>query len=180
MSVCLRWIFAFAFVLVTANLLLSYMFSENLVSLTLKTVKSFETSATRITKRRILIITSRRSGSTFASQLLASVPTAYLQYEPLYQFKHKDLSRAPHLLRKAEEMITQLFRCNYEHPILSVSLRFQEEYLRKFMFSRNQRVWEACHKENDDDDALCYNPVFLRDTCQQFPIKVRFLRLKKK
>lgn len=180
MSGCLRWIFVVAFVLVSVNLFLSYLFSENVVILTLRTVKSLETTTTITTTtcitvpRRILIITSRRSGGTFASQLLASLPTAYLQYEPLYQFRHYDLSRQPHLLWRAEEIITQLFHCNYSHPILNASLQFQPEHLRKFMFSRNQRVWKLCHGEISDGDALCYNPFFLRNTCRQFPIKVKF------
>ena len=119
-------------------------------------------------KKRILIISTWRSGSSFLGQLINSVPGVFYSYEPLFFFELYEGSKS--------KLIQSLFKC-----------RFAADYLQHvngvtkgggdYFMSRNWRVWSACQH----DRSLCYQPEFVRKICSHFPIHlIKVVRLRVK
>ena len=123
--------------------------------------------------RWILIITTWRSGSSFTAQLLSSLRGANVHYEPLMEFEFEDLLSKFEQRRKAEEMIQDLFTCQYQHPSLKNYLELEPEEMRQYIFSKNERVWDLCLRFSAKNNTqFCYNPIFLQEACQLFPVQV--------
>ena len=116
--------------------------------------------------KRILVATTWRSGSTFLSELLTSLPAAYHHYEPLMEFQFADL-RDPALNELALKMLIGLFKCQYGN--LTDFLQFSKE--KEEMFSRNVNLWKRCRGIKR---SLCYDVDFLEKSCPLFPLQVIF------
>lgn len=117
--------------------------------------------------KRILIISTWRTGSSFLGELIQSVPGVFYSYEPLHFFDRNRGSKA--------DLIRSVFQC-----------RFPSDYLRHVsglteggqdFMRRNRRVWEAC----GHDPALCHQPEFVGRLCTYFPVQLmKVVRLRVK
>jgi hypothetical protein len=128
-------------------------------------VNTFLTSP--VPMKRILIVTTWRSGSTFLGEIIQSAPGVFYSYEPLYYFEQHSGSKT--------ELIQSLFRCQFSANYLRF-INGLPENSQNFMLM-NRRVWEACQHNR----TLCYRPEFVGELCSYFPIhliKVVRLRIK--
>jgi hypothetical protein len=106
-------------------------------------------------KKRILIVTTWRSGSTFLGDLIKSAPGVFYSFEPLLYLDNHPGSKT--------ELIQSLFHC-----------RFSLGYLRSANgltglpndMQRNKRVWSECIHNR----TLCSDPEFVAHLCSSFPI----------
>ena len=96
-----------------------------------------------------------------------------MHYEPLMEFEFEDLLSKFEQRRKAEEMIHDLFTCQYQDPSLKNYLELEPEEMRQYIFSKNERVWDICLRFSvKNNTQFCYNPIFLQEACQLFPVQV--------
>ena len=75
-----------------------------------KYVDQSETYWNLTERKHILLVTTWRSGSTFLSQQLASHPTAFFHYEPLWHFGVKQI-RTGKPAKKQMEHLKNLLQC---------------------------------------------------------------------
>ena len=144
--------------------------------LALKQVKlmlDHELPAVESVKRRILIVTTWRSGSTFTMHLLSSLPATYSHFEPLMEFHFSDLSIGTNRTT-AEEMVESLFRCQYNEKRSLFHNYLDRKPNQKYRFIASERVWNICRQfpPSRGDGGLCFDATFLQDACQLFPIQV--------
>ena len=124
-------------------------------------------NATLPPMKRILIVSTWRTGSSFLGEVIHSAPGVFYSYEPLHFFDRHPGSKT--------ELIQSIFNC-----------KFTGDYLRHVngltdggqdFMRRNRRVWEACHHER----TLCYRPDFVGQLCTYFPIQlIKVVRLRVK
>ena len=117
--------------------------------------------------KRILIVTTWRSGSTFLGEIINSAPGVFYSYEPMYYFERHNGSQT--------ELIRSLSRC-----------QFSTEYLRDMngltkgsqnFMTVNRRVWNACQHNR----SLCVEPEFVGQLCSFFPVHLmKMVRLRVK
>ncbi len=117
-------------------------------------------------KKRILIATTWRSGSTFLGDLIKNEPGVFYSFEPLLYLDHHPGSKI--------ELIQSIFRC-----------KFSLDYLRSANgltgypndMQRNKRIWNECVY----NQTLCYDPEFVAPLCSSFPINlIKTVRLRVK
>jgi hypothetical protein len=129
--------------------------------------------STRVSKgkiqhiKKILIVTTWRSGSTFVGDIISSSPGVFYSYEPMYFFERHNGSKS--------ELIRSLSQC-----------QFTDEYLRDMngliegsqnFMKMNQRVWNACQHNY----SLCAQPEFVGQLCSFFPVHLmKMVRLRVK
>ena len=116
------------------------------------------------TTKHIIRATTWRSGSTFLSEVLNSVPATYHHYEPFMEFGFADLND-PTLNSYVQKMTRDLLTCQYDQ--LADYVEFCKT--RKEMFSRNVNLWKVCTPVKL---ALCYDAQFLSQLCPKFPIQI--------
>lgn len=117
--------------------------------------------------KRILIVSTWRTGSSFLGELIQSAPGVFYSYEPLHFFDRHPGTKT--------DLIRSIFQC-----------RFTADYLRHVnglmeggqdFMRRNRRVWESCQH----DKSLCYRPDFVARLCSYFPIQlIKVVRLRAK
>jgi hypothetical protein len=89
------------------------------------------------------------------------------------EFEFEDLHSQSEQRIKAEEMIQNLFPCQYQHNSLKKYLKLEPKTMRQYIFSKNKRVWDLCLKlAVRNNTQICYNPIFLQEACQLFPVQV--------
>lgn len=125
------------------------------------------------TPLRVLLVTTWRSGSTFLGQALASHPAVFQHYEPFSPRGMRQL-RSGREAFQAQQLLHRLLDCQFEG---------QTEYLNytkqhpQDMVGHNNDVWEAC--QHGPNINTCFNPSFLSQSCQMFPIQlVKMVRLR--
>ena len=126
-------------------------------------------------KRRILIITTGRSGSSYLLHLLGSLPASYLYFEPLIALNTKDAALVEPDRSKAEDMVESLFHCQKYNRTLQMFEKSLNQPERESIFKQNERVWNICCQfpsAAQGDNGLCYDPLFLEEACHLFPIQV--------
>ncbi|EFX79510.1 hypothetical protein DAPPUDRAFT_319348 [Daphnia pulex] len=118
--------------------------------------------------KRILIVTTWRSGSTFLGELISSSPGVFYSYEPMYYFERHNGSKA--------ELIRSLSQCQFPTEYLR-DMNGLVEGSQNFMVM-NHRVWNSCQH----NQSLCIQPEFVGQLCSFFPVhlmKTVRLRVKK-
>lgn len=118
-------------------------------------------------KKRILIVTTWRSGSTFLGEIFHSLPGVFYSYEPMYYFERHSGSKT--------QLLRSLFQCHFPMDYLQF-INGLTENSQNFMMM-NRRVWEACQHNR----TLCYQPEFVSEICSYFPIHlIKVVRLRVK
>ena len=108
--------------------------------------------------KRIMIVSTWRTGSSFLGELIQSVPGVFYSYEPLHFFDRHHGSK--------EDLIRSIFHCTFPSDYLrhiSGLTEGGQDFMR-----RNRRVWEACNH----DPSLCHRSEFVRRLCTYFPIQL--------
>ena len=113
--------------------------------------------------KKILIVSTWRSGSSFLGELINSAPGVFYTFEPLHflQFFR------PKRNETAVELLRSVFDC-----------RFSEDYLRHMnhrvvgdpaFIEHSTRVWDACQVDNK---TLCLLPDFVNHLCAHSPVQL--------
>ena len=122
--------------------------------------------------KRILIVSTWRSGSSFLGEVIHSAPGVFYSYEPLHFFDYGHPA-GPY---SKTELIQSIFNCSFPGDYLRHINKWPEGEKHIFM-RKNRRVWEACQREK----SLCYRPDFVGQLCTYFPIQlIKVVRLRAK
>ncbi|XP_047497871.1 carbohydrate sulfotransferase 4-like isoform X1 [Penaeus chinensis] len=114
--------------------------------------------------RRVIILSTWRSGSSFLGDLLKSYPGTYFSFEPLHHLlKNLHLQEGPLV-----DVVLNLLR-----SIMTCDLSQQEEYVsymrnNSFLMDHNTRVWNSCSRNR----ALCFDKEYLSAVCKYMPVNV--------
>lgn len=114
--------------------------------------------------KRIMIVTTWRSGSTFVGDIIKSAPGVFYSFEPLLYLDHHPGSKAA--------LIQSIFQCQFSADFLrSVNgLSGLPNDMR-----RNRRVWDECHYNR----SLCHDPQFVGSLCSYSPVNlIKTVRLR--
>lgn len=117
----------------------------------------------RGSQKRILIVSSMSSGSSFLGELISSAGGVFYFYEPL----HYVATHQHQVMESKLEFINSIFDCHLTKDYLHhVSKPSGEDVqgIDMFVF-RNWRLWAACQH----DIHLCYQPDFASKICSLFP-----------
>jgi hypothetical protein len=83
-------------------------------------------------KKRIILISEARSGSSFLGDLLQQAWPSYYSYEPLIIMRQKHPRNDVTKVSQAAQLISQLFRCNFtnlDHGSLLTPSYYKMNYL---------------------------------------------------
>ncbi|XP_042878592.1 uncharacterized protein LOC122257394 [Penaeus japonicus] len=114
--------------------------------------------------RRVIILSTWRSGSSFLGDLLKSYPGTYFSFEPLHHLlKNLHLQEGPLV-----DVVLNLLR-----SIMTCDLSQQEEYVsymrnNSFLIDHNTRIWNSCSRNR----ALCFDKDYLSAVCKYMPVNV--------
>ncbi|XP_068214375.1 uncharacterized protein [Palaemon carinicauda] len=114
--------------------------------------------------RRVIILSTWRSGSTFLGDLLRSYPGAFFSFEPLHHLlKNLHLQEGP-LVEVVTNLIRSILTCNYSDQDEYVS------YMRNntFLIDHNTRLWNSCARNR----ALCFDKDYISKMCKYMPVNV--------
>ncbi|KAI9563391.1 hypothetical protein GHT06_010854 [Daphnia sinensis] len=127
---------------------------------------STSSSTDSIPIKRIMIVTTWRSGSTFVGDIIKSAPGVFYSFEPLLYLDHHAGSKTA--------LIQSIFQC-----------QFTADFLRSINglsglpndMQRNRRVWDECHYNR----SLCHDPHFIGSLCSYSPVNlIKTVRLRVK
>jgi len=130
-----------------------------------------------VVERKILIVSSWRSGSTFLGDLLNAFPGTFYYFEPLhYFFTAKDEPTGDE--KEQLELLRSLYNCSFSNtskPFL--------QHLSKLPFlmkKHNWRLWRNCSGLLEkDEDGVCLRAEYLSAVCPLFPVRlIKTVRLK--
>lgn len=117
-----------------------------------------------INPKKILIVATWRTGSSFLGDIIQSSPGVFYSFEPLIALKGTNSKVG---------VIRDLYECKFRSDYLQ-HINGDNADSVEFM-SRNKRVWEACSKEK----ALCTSPEFVSRLCAHFPVRlIKVVRLR--
>ncbi len=112
--------------------------------------------------KKIFLVTTWRTGSTFLGELIHSSPGVFYSYEPVHFLQY----HLPKPSTKPMELIRSIFGCRFTADYLRhVSKR--ENGGQDFLIM-NRRVWQSCRH----DSSLCLRPDFVRQLCVHFPVRM--------
>ncbi|XP_064101690.1 uncharacterized protein LOC135212179 isoform X1 [Macrobrachium nipponense] len=114
--------------------------------------------------RRVIILSTWRSGSTFLGDLLRSYPGAFFSFEPLHHLlKNLHLQEGP-LVEVVTNLIRNILTCDYS------DLDEYVNYMRNntFLLDHNTRLWNSCARNR----ALCFDKDYISNMCKYMPVNV--------
>ena len=114
--------------------------------------------------RRVLVLSTWRSGSTFLGDLLKSYPGTFFTFEPLHQLlKNLHLEEGT-LVPTVRKLLRDIMTCNFHEQEGYVN------YLRNntFLIEHNSRYWRSCIKNR----AICFDKKYLSKACEFMPLNV--------
>lgn len=123
-----------------------------------------------INPKRILIVSTWRTGSSFLGELIHSAPGVFYSYEPLHFLEGiKDGTE------RSTDLIKSIFNCQFSTDYLQ-HVNGLTPNGQEFM-SRNRRVWEACNRVKGS--SLCAKKEFVSRLCTHFPVQlIKVVRLR--
>jgi len=124
--------------------------------------------------KKIHILATWSSGSTFLTKLLTHYPGVFLTFEPLVMTnprtsldeKHED---------EARQLIKDLFSCNYDVRSKGREfLNFIEDKKNGFgwIVLHNMRTRIFCEAAVDGTNELCFDPNFVQTLCHVHPVQL--------
>ncbi|RXG57855.1 Carbohydrate sulfotransferase 5 [Armadillidium vulgare] len=114
--------------------------------------------------RRVLIVSTWRSGSTFLGDIFNSYPAAFYSFEPLHmKYRNKHLQKGEDIA-EALSFIKDIFTCNitFHHEYM----KYLREY--QYVLVHNKFMWNSCYANR----AYCFDPNFMSQICQLTPLNV--------
>ncbi|CAG9804669.1 unnamed protein product [Chironomus riparius] len=121
---------------------------------------------------RSVIVSSWRSGSSFLANMVNSVPGNYYHCEPLTSYGITQIRGSPNDTQ-AILGIKKLLQCDYTDMESYIQAINENE----FMQYCNWRVYKSCEYFS----KICYQPQFLGQICNQFPLQsMKLVRLRLK
>ena len=120
------------------------------------------------TTRKVIILTSWRSGSSFLGDLLNHYPGTFYYFEPLHYYSYiKDKSK----VQTETDFFKSLLSCKFDEKNQGF-LEHVRQPSHSFLFNRhNFRLWNSC-KQFKPREALCYSQDYLNQICPLYPIKL--------
>lgn len=104
-----------------------------------------------------LIISKQRSGSTFLSSILYSLPGSFRIYEP-FKLKKNDFSF---------KYLRKMLNCNFKTTHGKEYVAFKEDDI-NIIHRKNGRIKSFCDKH----PIYCYSPQLATELCRLFPILI--------
>ena len=125
--------------------------------------------------KKILIVTTWRSGSTFLGDLLNHYPGTWYSFEPLH-YRNTN----PHLSKDDDDfslkLVSDIFKCQPERGYY----KHANNQNNRFLFRHNFRFWNAC-KNLLMGESGCFMPVLTEKSCPLFPIRlIKLVRMRMK
>ena len=119
--------------------------------------------------KRIMIVSTWRTGSSFLGDLIQSAPGVFYSFEPLHFIDEESKIEDE---RASIQLLRSIFQCQFPADYLH-HINGKNESSQVFM-STNHRVWEACRH----DRSLCARPDFVHRLCTHFPVQlIKVVRL---
>ena len=125
--------------------------------------------------RKVLILTTWRSGSTFLGELLNQNPGTFYFFEPLHYFANtKDKQK----IQSEASFLTSLFSCQFGRKNIGY-LQHVAEPNNTFLFqNHNFRLWSSC-RHILAHGTMCFMPEFLNNVCPLHPVRlIKTVRLR--
>jgi len=132
-------------------------------------MKEFEeqTEGEKVEIKRIVVVSSWRSGSSLIGGLFDSHPGMMYIHEPFQDYGAKIIRRNQRL---AAVRLNSLFQCQFQN--LTSYLSYEKE--NKVGFPQNPRLWRWCKR----DSFSCWEASFLDRFCALFPrVTIKTVRL---
>lgn len=119
-------------------------------------------------KIRILIVSTWRTGSSFLSEIIESSPGVFYSYEPLHSIDEHSRMYSAESQTESVKLIENIFQCRLPaHYLAHINGLGETKY--KFI-TRNSRLWNACHHNQQNESLLCTNADFISRLCSHFPV----------
>ncbi|KAF2361577.1 Sulfotransferase domain [Trinorchestia longiramus] len=114
--------------------------------------------------KRILVLTTWRSGSTFLGDIFNAYPGTFYSFEPLHQLLQKQHLEDGPLKKPVLKLLRDIMTCN-----MSQQDGFFDYVKNKtFLISHNSRYWQSCSMNR----ALCFDANFYNKVCEVMPVNV--------
>ena len=132
-----------------------------------KVKRDFKTHKMTYPKERVfvLLVTTWRSGSTFLGELLALMPGAFYNFEPLVYFDKVKTSKGN--TNDQINLLSNLFRCNSSQDFLRIAAQRANNY----MLFRNLKLFHLC-KSRLHKKELCHEKTFFDAVCEVHPVRI--------
>merc|ERR1712029_615688 len=117
--------------------------------------------------KKILIVTTWRSGSTFLGDLLNHYPGTWYSFEPLHYRNSKEDLYELENADNALKLVADIFRCQPERGYY----QHANQVNNRFLFRHNFRFWNAC-KNLLMGESGGFMPVLTEKSCPLFPVRV--------
>lgn len=114
--------------------------------------------------RRVIVVSTWRSGSSYLGDLLRAYPGTFYSFEPLHHLlKNQHLQEGP-LVETVVNHLRGILTCDYSH------LDDYINYMRNntFLIDHNTRLWNSCIRNR----ALCFDKEYLSKLCKYMPVNV--------
>ncbi|XP_042206391.1 putative mediator of RNA polymerase II transcription subunit 26 isoform X2 [Homarus americanus] len=114
--------------------------------------------------RRVIIVSTWRSGSSYLGDLLRAYPGTFFSYEPLHHLlKNLHLQDGP-LVEEVLKLLRDILTCDYSKLDVYVN------YMRNntFLVDHNTRLWNSCAMNR----ALCFDKDYISEACKYAPVNV--------
>ena len=124
--------------------------------------------------KRILIVSTWRTGSSFLGDLISSSPGVFYSFEPLHYIDEQQRVLSDANIRLSVQLLRSVFRCRFTQDYLN-HINGIGNTSQTFM-TKNRRVWQACARNR----SLCTQPEFVHRICNHFSthlVKVVRMRL---
>lgn len=114
--------------------------------------------------RRVLIVSTWRSGSTFLGDIFNSYPAAFYSFEPLHMnYRNKHLQKGEDIT-EALSFMKDIFTCNISSH--REYMKYLQEY--QYVLIHNKFMWNSCY----GNTAFCFDANFMSRVCKLAPLNV--------
>lgn len=110
---------------------------------------------------RNLVIATWRTGSTFLSEVIDSLPGNFYHYEPLLYNGYNEIKESD--ANFSMKVVKKLLMCDYSDIDEYIEMAKKEIYL----FTHNAKLWKQCALFSE----YCFNTTFLSEFCKVFPFQ---------
>jgi len=117
--------------------------------------------------KRILIVSSWRTGSSFLGDLILSAPSVFYSYEPLH-FVDEKFNQSPPTLNQSVALVRNIFNCKFARGYLEHIGGGKRAGKSQQFMARNRRMWEACYHR----ESLCFRPDYVGRLCSHFSVQL--------
>nr|XP_045582065.1 carbohydrate sulfotransferase 3-like [Procambarus clarkii] len=114
--------------------------------------------------RRVIIVSTWRSGSSYLGDLVKAYPGTFFSFEPLHHLlKNLHLQEGP-LVEEVVRLLRSILTCDFSQ--LDVYINYMRN--NTFLIDRNTRLWKSCAFNR----ALCFDKDYLSRACRYMPLNM--------